>query len=107
MYIYVYIYIHILTKLKIYITYIQHITYKPWSYITTTYNVTLCKPMSVFDKSSTPNLPTNIIPTKIARLKLSGKSPTDMRIQPLIFKIMLESNPLKSIMLVGRLGVLV
>ena len=31
----------------------------------------------------------------------------DMRIPPLDFKIMLESNPLKSTMLVGRLGVFV
>ena len=53
----------------------------------------------------TPNLPTNIIPTNIACLKLSGKSPMDMRILPLKIKIMLESNPLKSTMLVGRLAV--
>ena len=31
----------------------------------------------------TPNLRTNIIPTKIAWLKLSGKSPTDMKTPPL------------------------
>ena len=31
----------------------------------------------------TPNLPINIIPTKIALLKLSGKSPMDMRIPSL------------------------
>ena len=31
----------------------------------------------------TPNLPTNIVPTNIAWLKLSGKSPMDMRIPPL------------------------
>ena len=29
--------------------------------------------------ASTPNLPTNIVPTNIARLKLSGKSPMDMK----------------------------
>ena len=33
--------------------------------------------------TATPNLPTNIIPTKIAGLKLSGKYPMDMRIPPL------------------------
>ena len=32
---------------------------------------------------SKPNLPTNIVPTNIARLKLSGRSPMDMRIPPL------------------------
>ena len=53
----------------------------------------------------TPNLPTNIIPTKVARLKISGKSPMDMMIPPPGIKILLESNPLKSVMLVGRLAV--
>ena len=54
----------------------------------------------------TPNPPTNIIPTNIAWLKLSGKFPMSLGIPPLKFKIMLESNPLKSSMLVGGLGVL-
>ena len=54
----------------------------------------------------TPNLPTNIPPTKIARVKLSGKSPIDIRCPPLEIKIMFESNPLKPTMLVGRLAVL-
>ena len=31
----------------------------------------------------TPNLPTNIVPTNIAWLQLSGKSPMDVRISPL------------------------
>ena len=31
----------------------------------------------------TPNLPTNIVPTNIARLKLSGESSMDIRIPPL------------------------
>ena len=57
-----------------------------------------------FLASSSPNLPTNITPTKIAWLKLSGKFPMDMRIPPLRVKIMLESNPLKSRILVGRLA---
>ena len=55
--------------------------------------------------TNTPNLPTNIIPTNIAWLKLSGKSPVCLGIPPLRIKIMFESNPLKSTMLVGRLGV--
>ena len=52
--------------------------------------------------ASTPNLPTNIIPTKIAWLKLSGKLPMDMNIPLLWTDIMFESNPLKSTMLAGR-----
>ena len=54
---------------------------------------------------NTPNLPTNIVSTNIARLKLSGKLPMYLRIPPLEIKIMLESNPVKSTMLVGGLGV--
>ena len=56
----------------------------------------------------TPNLPTNIIPTKIqiAWLKLSGKSPMDTRLPPLMINIMLEWNPLTFIMLVRRLAVM-
>ena len=53
----------------------------------------------------TPNLPTDITPTNIARLKLSGKSSMGLEIPPLSIKMMLESNPLKSTMLGGRLGV--
>ena len=53
----------------------------------------------------TPNLPTNIVPTDIARVKVSGKSPMDMRIPHLYIKIVLESNLPKSTMLVGGLGV--
>ena len=54
---------------------------------------------------STPNLPTNIVPTNIAWLKLSGASPMGLGISPLKFKIVLESNPLKSKLLIGGLGV--
>ena len=54
----------------------------------------------------TPNLPGKIIPAKIRRLKVSGKFPTlDMRIPPLKHKIMPESSPLKSRILVRRLAV--
>ena len=42
---------------------------------------------SILDMRDRPNLPTNIIPTKIAWLKLSGKSPMDIRIPPLKIKI--------------------
>ena len=54
-----------------------------------------------------PNPPTNIIPTniEIVWVKLYGNFPMDLGIPPLIIKIMLESNPLKSIMLVWRLAV--
>ena len=53
----------------------------------------------------TPNLPTKIIPTKICGLKMSGKFPLDMRIPALKLKILLESNPLKSRILVRRLAI--
>ena len=49
-----------------------------------------------------PNLPTKIIPTNIRWLKTSGKIPMDMRIPPRKMKILLESNPPKSIILVVR-----
>ena len=58
-----------------------------------------------FTRLATPDLPTNIVPTNIARLKLSGKSPMGLGISPLEFKIVLGSNPLKSTILVGGLGV--
>ena len=61
--------------------------------------------VSLDPSSDTPNLPTNITPTNFAWLKLSGKSPTGLGIPPLLIKIMLESNPLKSTMLAGRLAV--
>ena len=47
-----------------------------------------------------PNHPTKIIRAKIAWLKLSVIFPMDLTIPPLEFKIMLESNPLKSRILV-------
>ena len=46
--------------------------------LTLTYTIT-----RVTTHIGTPNLPTNSIPTHIARLKLSGKFPMDMRIPPL------------------------
>ena len=56
-------------------------------------------------RHDTPNLPTNIVPTNIAWLKLSGESRMGLGIPPLEIKIMLQSNPPKSTMLVGRLAV--
>ena len=52
-----------------------------------------------------PNLPTEIIPAKIRWLKISGEFPLDMRTPPLKSKMLLESNPLKSRIVVRRLGV--
>ena len=54
---------------------------------------------------ATPNLPTKIVPTKIRWLKTSGEFPMDMIISPLNMKILLQSNPLKSRILVRRLAV--
>ena len=48
---------------------------------------------------------TKNLPAEIAWLKLSGKFPMDMRIPPLNVKILLESNPLESRILVRRLAV--
>ena len=53
----------------------------------------------------TPNLPTKVIPTTIACLKLSGKFPMSMIIPPLKTKILHESNPLMSRISVRRLAV--
>ena len=53
----------------------------------------------------TPDLPTKIIPTKIRWLESSGEFPMDMWIPPLTIKILLESNPLRSRILVRRLAV--
>ena len=53
----------------------------------------------------TPNLPAKIVPTKTPWLKLSGRFPMDLRIPPLKLKILLESSPLKSRILVRRLAV--
>ena len=52
----------------------------------------------------TANLRTKILPTKIRWLKTSGKFPMDLRIQFLKFRILLESNPWKSRILVRRLA---
>ena len=43
--------------------------------------------------------------TKICQLELSRTFPMDMNIPPLKLKILLESNPLKSIILVRTLAV--
>ena len=53
----------------------------------------------------TPNLPTKNIPTKIAWLRISGECSLDIRIAPFNIKILLESNPPKSRILVWRLAV--
>ena len=52
-----------------------------------------------------PSLPTKIMPTKIRWLNISGKFPLSLGIPPLKLKILLESNPLKSRILVRRLAV--
>ena len=60
----------------------------------------------IMQTQHTSNPPTNIVPTNIAWLKLSGKSPMDMRIPPLRIKSLLESIPSKPKLLIGRLGVM-
>ena len=51
------------------------------------------------------SLHTKILPTKTRWLKISGEIPTDLRIPTLATKFMLESNSLKSRILVRRLAV--
>ena len=46
-----------------------------------------------------------IIPARIVGLKLCGKCPMDLGIPPLTIQMLLESNPLKSRILVRRLAV--
>ena len=58
------------------------------------------------DIGTTPNLPHKVIPTKICRLRFSRKIPKYMRIPPLNVKIMIESSPLKSRILIRRLAVM-
>ena len=59
MYVYIYIYIYML------------------------YFLFLDRAATLLGGSITPNPPTNIVPTNMARLKLSGKLPMDMIIPPL------------------------
>ena len=58
----------------------------------------------IFSKATdvTPKLPTKIIPAKICWLIISRKCPMELRIPSLNVKIMLESSPLKSSILVRR-----
>ena len=51
-----------------------------------------------------PNLPTETIPAKIRGRRASGKSPVDVRIPPLELKILIESKPPESGILVRRIG---
>ena len=79
-YIYIYIHTHIYIYIYIYTSYIYIYIY---------------------------NIPAKITPApaKIAWLRLSGKFPVDVRFPPLNIEIMLESDPLKSRILVRRLAV--
>ena len=109
----IYIYIYIYSYIYIYIYIYIHIHIYIYIYIL----ATAPQPSAPADDRrradpwccrldrDTPNLPTKISPAKIRRLKLSGKSPVDMRMKPLKLKIMFESNPLKSRILVRRSAV--
>ena len=55
--------------------------------------------------TDTPNLPAKIIPAaKTPWLIISSEFPLDMRIPPPILKILIESNPPKSRIIVRRLA---
>ena len=70
--------------------------------------------MYIYSSTRVPEEPVGVRRVSLLRLSLlrfadsrfSGKTPMDMRIPPLKTKIMLESNPLKSRILVRRLAVL-
>ena len=61
--------------------------------------------IAVVYRRSTLNLPTKIVPAKTRRLEPSRNFPLDMRIPPLNFQILLESNPRKSRISVRRWAV--
>ena len=80
---YIYIYMHFYTL------YISVYTYI-YIYIHTQCSINTQLIMLYTLNLNVPNLPTNIIPTKIARLKLSGKSPVGLGIPPLIIILCLS-----------------
>ena len=96
MYMYIYIYVYVYVYIYIYICILNVSCY------IIAYNIQYD---ILAPSHHSPNLPTKIMPTKIAWLKYSGKFPMDIRIPPLKIKILLESNPLKSRILVRRLAV--
>ena len=108
MYVYIYIYTH-----NTYVSMMYHMCYyhcictaKPTaSRVGRSFFAPRSFSLVGLSPTDTPNLPTNIIPTNIARLELSGKSTMGLGIPPLEIKSMLESNPLKPTMLVGSLSV--
>ena len=88
--IYIYIYIHIRMCVYVYICiYIYIYTHTYTHMYVYTYN------KQQWLGVNTPNLPTNVLPTKIRWFKLCRRFPLDTRIPPLNMKILLESNPLK------------
>ena len=88
---YIYIYMHIYIYIYIYI-YIHKQTIFPLTAFTSVLQdrVPGSPDLTSGPAESTPHLTTNIIPTNIARLRLSGKSPVDMRTASLQIKIVLE-----------------
>ena len=116
---YIYIYIYIYTCIYIYIYICVHIYIYIYIYIHIIYvgSSQKCRPQfptiscrckTHQNEAECAVRPISLLtlhPTNIAWLKLSGKFPMGLGIPPLQIKIMLESNPLKSTMLVGRLAV--
>ena len=108
-YIYIYIYIHIHIHVYIYIyihTYIHMYIHMIYIYIIhrspkfLTPGGRACLVRCPSRTLCTPNLPTNIIPSNVAWLKLSRSFPMDLGIPPRWIQIMLESNPPKSTIVV-------
>ena len=115
--VYIYIYIYICVCLYTYVCMYVYMCIYIYIYIyylllcTTCIYIILCWRTSEVQVVATivkPIRPISLLtlhPTNIAWLKLYGIFPMDMRTPLLIIKIMLESNPLKSTMLVGSLSV--
>ena len=70
-----------------------------------TLNLKICD-LKLWKLTVRPISPLTLHPASIVWLHFFGESPMGLGIPPLEIKIMLESNPPKSTMLVGRLGIL-
>ena len=99
MYIYIYIYIYILRDG--YERFRGSASVPPSSALE---KKALARGYSHFGGRNATDLPTKIIPKKIAWLKLSRKFPTGLGIPRPRIKILLESSPLRSRILVRRLA---
>ena len=97
-YIYIYIYTHIYATSQGYDTVLKNCNSFTDCALAFLLSAGLRRLLSA--PAGTPNLPTKIIPAKIAGLTISWKFTMGLGILPLKLTILLESTPLKSIILV-------